>query len=69
MTNQARSVDALIEAKCEFDDLIEQLRQMSDDHFGAHPDRIVWGTVEHVRDMNKRLRDMADAYHRRGEYA
>jgi hypothetical protein len=42
---------------------------MSADHFGADPEAVLWEQAEMLKHWNTRLRDMTDAYHRRGEYA
>ncbi|WP_439580419.1 hypothetical protein [Elioraea sp.] len=67
--NQQKSLEAFMAAKAEFDTLVAELQQMGADHFGADPEAVLWGHAEMLKDWNARLRDMADAYHRRGEYA
>jgi hypothetical protein len=67
--NQQRSLEAFMAAKAEFDALVAELQAMSADHFGADPEAVVWEHAEMLKDWNTRLRDMTDAYHRRGEYA
>jgi hypothetical protein len=67
--NQQRSLEAFMAAKAEFDALVAELQAMSADHFGADPETAVWEHAEMLKDWNARLRDMTDAYHRRGEYA
>jgi hypothetical protein len=49
--------------------LVAELQQASADHFGADPEAVVWGHAEMLKDWNTRLRQITDAYHRRGEYA
>jgi ATP-dependent protease HslVU (ClpYQ) peptidase subunit len=67
--NQQKSLEAFLAAKAEFDALIAELQQASADHFGADSEQVFWEHVETLRDWNHRLRDMANAYYRRGEYA
>lgn len=67
--NQQKSLEAFMTAKAEFDGLVAELQAMSADHFGADPEAVLWEHAEVLKDWNTRLRDMTDAYHRRGEYA
>jgi hypothetical protein len=67
--NQQRSLEAFLAAKVEFDALVAELQQASADHFGADSKTVFWEHVETLQDWNRRLRDMANAYYRRGEYA
>jgi hypothetical protein len=67
--NQQRSLEAFMAAKAEFDAMVAELQAMSADHFGADPETVVWGHAEMLKDWNTRLRQITDAYHRRGEYA
>ena len=67
--NQQNSLEAFMAAKAEFDALVAELQAMSGDHFGADPEAVVWGHAEMLKDWNTRLRNITDAYHRRGEYA
>jgi hypothetical protein len=67
--NQQKSLEAFLAAKAEFDALVAELQQASADHFGADSKTVFWEHVETLQDWNRRLRDMANAYYRRGEYA
>ena len=63
------AVEAFIAAKLEFDDLLERLKDKSDDHFDVDPERVDWG---HVGTLNKHLadlREIGDAVFKEGEYA
>ena len=40
--NQQRSLEAFLAKKAEFDALLAKLQHASDDHFGAHPDAVLW---------------------------
>jgi len=67
--NQERSLAAFIARKAEFDALLADLQQMSADHFGADPDGVLWGNVGDLEHWNSRLREVTDAYFKRGEFA
>jgi hypothetical protein len=67
--NQQKSLEAFLAAKAEFDAMVAELQAMSADHFGADPETVVWGHAEMLKDWNTRLRQITDAYYRRGEYA
>ena len=63
------AVEAFIAAKLEFDDLLERLKDKSDDHFDVDPERVDWG---HVGTLNKHLadlREIGDAVFMEGEFA
>ena len=40
--NRQRSHDAFLARKAEFDRLLADLQRMSEDHFGADPEAVVW---------------------------
>ena len=67
--NQQNSLEAFIAKKAEFDALLADLQQMSADHFGADPEAVLWGSVGDLAHWNSRLREVTDAYFKRGEYA
>ncbi|MCC6718567.1 MAG: hypothetical protein IT555_11850 [Acetobacteraceae bacterium] len=67
--NQLESLAAFIDRKTEFDELVADLQQMSADHFGADPHEMLWGKAAEVGHWNRLLRQVTDAYFRRGEYA
>lgn len=67
--NQKKSLDAFLTAKFEFDELVAELQAMSVDHFGANPEKALWGEVGSLTDWNRGLRQITDAYFRRGEFA
>jgi hypothetical protein len=67
--NQQLSLEAFMAAKAEFDALVAELQNASADHFGADSKAVLWEHAAMLQDWNRRLRDMANAYHRRGEYA
>ena len=67
--NQQRSLDAFMARKAQFDAVLAELQQASEDHFGADPDAAVWGEAAWLADATAKLKDIADQHFRRGEYA
>ena len=46
-----------------------ELQAMADDHIGADPDSMLWGTAGTLQHWNAILARVTDAYHQRGEFA
>lgn len=67
--NQQRSLEAFLAKKAEFDAVLAELQQASDDHFGADAEAVLWGETAWLHDATAKLKDVADAHFRRGEYA
>ena len=67
--NQQRSLDAFLAKKAEFDALLVELQQASEDHFGADPEAVLWGETAWLADATAKLKEIADQHFRRGEYA
>ncbi len=67
--NQQRSLEAFLAKKAEFDALLAELQQASDDHFGADPEAVLWGETAWLHDATAKLKEIADQHFRRGEYA
>ncbi|WP_291297703.1 hypothetical protein [Elioraea sp.] len=67
--NQQKSLKAFLAKKAEFDALLADLQQMSADHFGADPGAVLWGEAANLDHWNSRLRQVTDAYFKRGEFA
>ena len=67
--NQQRSLNAFLAKKAEFDALLAELQQASDDHFGADPEAVLWGEMAWLADATAKLKDIADQHFRRGEYS
>ena len=67
--NQEQSLETFLAKKAEFDALLADLQRMSDDHFAADPETVLWGHVGTIEHWNSRLREMADSYFKRGEFA
>ncbi|WP_372625116.1 hypothetical protein [Falsiroseomonas sp.] len=67
--NQQRSLEAFLAKKAEFDALLAELQQASDDHFGADPEAVLWGDAAWLADAATKLKAIADQHFCRGEYA
>ena len=67
--NQERSLAAFLAKKAEFDALLAELTQASDDHFGADPEAVLWGETSWLADATAKLKEIADQHFRRGDYA
>ena len=48
---------------------VAELQAMADDHIGADPDSMLWGTAGTLQHWNAILARVTDAYHQRGEFA
>ncbi len=46
-----------------------ELQAMADNHIGADPDSMLWGTAGTLQHWNAILARVTDAYHHRGEFA
>jgi hypothetical protein len=68
VANVQRSLEAFLAAKAVFDAQVAELRAMSTEHFGADPEAVLWGHAATLADWTRRLREVTDAYHRRGEF-
>jgi hypothetical protein len=67
--NQEKSLAAFLARKAEFDALLTELQQASDDHFGADTDAVLWGETAWLHDATAKLKQIADQHFKRGEYA
>ena len=67
--NQQRSLAAFTAKKAEFDVLLTELAQASDEHFGADLEAVLWGETAWLADATAKMKEVADAHFRRGEYA
>jgi hypothetical protein len=67
--NQEKSLAAFLAKKAEFDALLAELQQASDDHFGADPEAVLWGETAWLHDATAKLKEIADQHFRRGEFA
>jgi hypothetical protein len=67
--NQEKSLAAFLAKKVEFDALLAELQQASEDHFGADPEAVLWGETAWLHDATAKLKEIADQHFKRGEYA
>ena len=67
--NQEMSLAAFLAKKAEFDALLAELQQASDDHCGADPEAVLWGETAWLHDATAKLKEIADQHFKRGEYA
>ena len=73
MRRQARdtrkAIDAFIARKAEIDAMLARIAKLSDDHFGADPDKVNWGDVGPLDDYARHLRRITNSAFREGEHA
>ena len=55
--------------KAEIDAMLTRISKLSEDHFGADPDKVNWGDVGTLEDYARHLRRITDAAFREGEHA
>ena len=67
--NQEISLAAFLAKKAEFDALLAELTQASEDHFGADPEEVLWCEAAWLSDATAKLKDVADQHFGCGEYA
>ena len=67
--DEPTAVGTFIAAKLEFDDLLERLKDKSDDHFDVDPERVDWGDVGTLNKHLADLREIGDAVFKEGEFA
>ena len=68
-TDNTQALAAFIAAKADIDAMLERLKALSADHFGAAPDAITWGDVGTLDHTRASLREITDAAFREGGYA
>ena len=64
-----KAIDAFIAKKGEIDATLTKISKLSEDHFGADPDKVNWGDVGTLEDYARHLRRITDAAFREGEHA
>ena len=64
-----KAIDAFIAKKTEIDSLLARISKLSENHFGADPDKVNWGDVGTLEDYARHLRRITDAAFREGEHA
>ena len=68
-SSNASALDAFLAKKAESDGMIERLKTLSDDHFGAEPDAVSWGHVGTLSHYVELLKRITDAAFKEGEHA
>lgn len=63
------AIAAFLNKKAGIDAMLARLRELSDDHFGADPDRITWGEVGTLGHYAELLKRITDAAFNEGEHA
>jgi hypothetical protein len=64
-----KAIDAFIAKKVEIDAMLARIAELSEDHFGADPEKVHWGHVGNLEDYARHLRRITDAAFREGEHA
>ena len=64
-----KAIDAFITKKAEIDTMLARISRLSEDHFGADPDKVNWGHVGTLEDYVRHLRRITDAAFKEGEHA
>ena len=64
-----KAIDAFLAKKAEIDAMLARIAKLSEDHFGADPDKVNWGDVGTLEDYARQLRRITDAAFREGEHA
>jgi hypothetical protein len=64
-----KAINAFIAKKTEIDAMLARIAKLSNDHFGANPDKVNWGDVGSLEDYARQLRRITDAAFREGEHA
>ena len=64
-----KAIDAFIAKKGEIDAMLARIAKLSEDHFGADPDKVNWGDVGTLDDYARHLRRITDAAFKEREHA
>ncbi len=67
--NQEASLTEFMKQMEVFRGHVAELQAMADDHIGADPDSVLWGTAGTLQHWNAILVRVTDAHHLRGEFA
>ena len=67
--NQEASLAEFMKQMEAFRGHVAELQAMADDHIGADPDSVLWGTAGTLQHWNAILARVTDAHHQRGEFA
>jgi hypothetical protein len=58
--SQERSLATFLARKAKVDELLARLQRASDDHFGADPDRVLWGEAGSLAEVEQYLQHAVD---------
>ena len=64
-----KAIDVFIAKKTEIDAMLARIAKLSEDHFGADPEKVHWGDVGTLEDYARHLRRVTDAAFKEGEHA
>jgi hypothetical protein len=67
--NTEKALDAYMTKIVEVREILGTLTELSDDHFGNHPDYVNWGDVGDIEATLASLRNLHDRWLGLGEYA
>ncbi|MDO8984494.1 hypothetical protein [Cypionkella sp.] len=67
--DNSKALGAFVAAKFEIDAMLERLKGLSADHFGAEPDEVNWGNVGTLTHYASLLRQITDSAFKEGEHA
>jgi hypothetical protein len=68
-TDNSEAVDAFLAKKAEIDAMLARIAKLSENHFGADPEKVHWGDVGSLEDYARHLRSITDAAFQEGEHA
>ena len=64
-----KAISAFLAKKAEIDAMLARIAKLSENHFGADPDKVNWGDVGTLEDYARHLRRITDAAFKEGEHA
>lgn len=67
--NNDAALAAFVAKKAEIDAMLARLQALSDDHFGADPERLNWGHVGSLEHQASLLKQITDFAFGEGEHA
>ena len=68
-SNQEKALAAFVARKAEIDAMLARLQSLSENHFGAHPDKVDWSHVGDLGRYRELLRQITDIAFGEGECA
>ena len=64
-----KAIGAFIAKKAEIDAMLARIAKLSEDHFGADPDKVNWGDVGTLKHYASLLRQITESAFKEGEHA